>query len=795
MHNIINKTKGMFILSSMVVAVVMASMTSVSLANVMEFNEVNLPTKYIVKFKDTPPTPMRMSRSLQPVPQSHKSLLEEAKAREIESLGDPSMFSIEMDKQQVSKLQENRQVEYVEVDPPRYLLSETIPWGYTAVNAQLLSDENTGNRTICIIDSGYDVTHHDLSGNRVSGSDDSGTGSWKSPGTGNAHGTHVAGTIAAITNGEGVKGIMSNQNVNLHIVKVFNESGWGYSSSFVKAVQICADHGANVVNMSLGGSISSRTERDVLQSLYDDGVLLIAASGNGGNAMHSYPASYDAVMSIAAVDNKSHHAAFSQATDQVDVSAPGMAILSTVTMGEGVLADIRSSDGHYFERGVVPHNRKVLRVPENPLDPYKSDPVSGSVTAPLALCDVSSGSYDCGDMSEKICLVERIENQASGFRPEINPVKACYQAGAKAAIVFSNQDLPGLQNPFVLDEDDMYHLVSVTVDRQLGLELVEKITETVTVKTTMGENYQYYNGTSMAAPYVAGVAGLVWSYHPKCTAQQVRRALTITATDLDSQGRDNRTGYGLVNAQAAKAYLDIGCNGPDAGNKVLDNGVAKQELFGESKSSNVYTFDVPDSATKATFELSGGIGDVDIYVRFNGIPTKSAHDCSSKEEGTSEACALDVTKAGTYQVLIYGYKAYQGVTLLATHNGQDSTDTAPTYYSNEDVLDIPDQSEVGVSSKIDVERAGDAGLVSIEVDISHGYIGDLQLTLESPSGQEVVLHSKTGGALEAIKETYQKDFTGSDSQGSWKLKAVDNSSWHTGKINRWAISFDTLPSE
>ena len=107
--------------------------------------------------------------------------------------------------------------------------------------------------------------------------------------------------------------------------------------------------------MSLGGSIASRTERDVLQSLYDDGVLLIAASGNGGNTAHSYPASYDSVMSIAAVDNQNHHASFSQATDQVDISAPGVAILSTVTMGEGVLADIRSSDGHYFERGVVPH--------------------------------------------------------------------------------------------------------------------------------------------------------------------------------------------------------------------------------------------------------------------------------------------------------------------------------------------------------------------------------------------------------------------------------------------------------
>ena len=793
MHNMINKNKGMCFLSSMTVA--MAGFTFNAAAEVAELNQANLPTKYIVKFKENPPSPMRMALSPRAATQSNQAVLEQASAREIETLSGSSMFSVEMDQQQVAKLAKHKQVDYVEVDPPRYLLSETIPWGYTAVNAQVLSDENAGNRTICIIDSGYDMTHHDLSGNRVSGTDDSGTGSWKYPGTGNAHGTHVAGIIAAMANGEGVKGILPNQNVNLHIVKVFNESGWGYSSSFVKAVQTCADNGANVVNMSLGGSIASRTERDVLQSLYDDGVLLIAASGNGGNTAHSYPASYDSVMSIAAVDNQNHHAAFSQATDQVDISAPGVAILSTVTMGEGVLADIRSSDGHYFERGVVPHNRKVHRVPANPLDPYRPDPIEGSVSAPLALCDVSSGSYDCGDMSDKICLTERIVNQSPDERPEIEPVKACYQAGAKAAIVFSNKALSGLQNPFLLDDDDEYRLVSVTVDRQLGLELAEKVGENVTLKVTTGEDYQYYNGTSMAAPHVSGIAGLVWSYHPQCTAQQVRRALTITATDLEAQGRDNLTGYGLVNAQAAKAYLDIGCNGPDAGDKVLVNGVAKQELFGESKSSEIYTFDVPENATEVTFELSGGTGDVDMYVRRSGIPTKSSNDCKSIEEGNNEACSLDVREAGTYQVLIYGYKAYQGVTLLATHNGQDSTDTAPAYYSNEDVIDIPDQSEAGVSSEIDVERAGDAGLVSIEVDISHGYIGDLQLTLESPSGQEVVLHSKTGGALEAIKETYQKDFTGSDSQGIWKLKAVDNSSWHTGQINRWAISFDTLPSE
>ena len=63
--------------------------------------------------------------------QSNQAVLEQASAREIETLSGSSMFSVEMDQQQVAKLEKHKQVDYVEVDPPRYLLSETIPWGYT----------------------------------------------------------------------------------------------------------------------------------------------------------------------------------------------------------------------------------------------------------------------------------------------------------------------------------------------------------------------------------------------------------------------------------------------------------------------------------------------------------------------------------------------------------------------------------------------------------------------------------------------------------------------------------------
>ena len=676
MHYTTTKKQGLLSLSALAVALT-TSLSAYS-APPMGFDESKLPKKYIVKFSEDEAGGSSMQGNAFWGPRiAQESVLKQVKARKVEKLGNRAIYSVEIDADELTQLRNRSDVEYVEVDPPRYLLSETTPWGYNAVNAQQLDDFNAGNRTVCIIDSGYDLSHNDLSGNRVAGTNDSGTGSWSDPGNNNAHGTHVAGTIAAIANTEGVKGVMPNQNVNLHIVKVFNESGWGYSSGLVKAIQTCADNGANVVNMSLGGSQSSRTEQNALQDIYDQGVLLIAAAGNDGNTAHSYPASYDSVMSIAAVDNQNDHAAFSQATDQVEVAGPGVAILSTVTVGEGKLSDITLNGVSQFDRGIVPHNRLI-----NNGTSYVPDPVAGAVTATLESCGVSGGNFNCGDMSGKICLAERIGNQSSGNYPEVDAVQACYNAGASAAIVYSNTELPGLQNPFLVDQNNAYRMVSVTVDRAFGQELLNYVGQEITVSTTTGEDYEYYNGTSMATPHVTGVAGLVWSYHPTCTAAQVRNALVQTATDIDVAGRDNRTGHGLVNAEAAKQFLDAGCNGTDGGGSA---------------------------------------------------------------SGSS--------------------------------------------YSNTDPVAIPDNKASGAISALDVDRSGDSGTVSIDVDISHTYIGDLRVTLTSPTGGQVVLHDNTGGSANDIKTTFQADFSGFESQGSWELKAVDSARRDTGTINSWTLTF------
>jgi len=150
----------------------------------------------------------------------------------------------------------------VSIDAPRYALStstpsappymtgQQTPYGIKLVQADLVPnlDANAANRKLCIIDSGYDNSHEDLAGNDVTGEFDSGTGWWYTDE--NSHGTHVAGTIAAINNsGVGVVGVNPNKKLKLHIVKVFGADGWAYSSTLSNAAKKCQAAGANIISM------------------------------------------------------------------------------------------------------------------------------------------------------------------------------------------------------------------------------------------------------------------------------------------------------------------------------------------------------------------------------------------------------------------------------------------------------------------------------------------------------------------------------------------------------------------
>ena len=118
-----------------------------------------------------------------------------------------------------------------------------------------------------------------------------------------------------------------------YIVRVFDDDrkfydfadGTTYSTDLIAAATICKEWGADIINVSLGGSNYDEIEEKFFSDLfYESGILTVAASGNGGNTQHVYPAAYDGVLSVGAVDESLTLAKFSSwDSSTTDVLAPG----------------------------------------------------------------------------------------------------------------------------------------------------------------------------------------------------------------------------------------------------------------------------------------------------------------------------------------------------------------------------------------------------------------------------------------------------------------------------------------
>ena len=192
--------------------------------------------------------------------------------------------------------------------------------------------------TVGVVDTGIDLGHEDLAGRAITDclSALGGTGQL-GPGCpdDNDHGTHAAGTIAAIPgNGRGVAGAAPGARVLM--CKALGRDGSGFISDVVACMNdIVARRSAlniRVLSMSIGGGPSSTLEAAV-NDAWNKGVLVVAAAGNDAGATTTYPAGYANAVSVGATDRTDAHASFSNQNPDVELSAPGVAIVSTVPGG------------------------------------------------------------------------------------------------------------------------------------------------------------------------------------------------------------------------------------------------------------------------------------------------------------------------------------------------------------------------------------------------------------------------------------------------------------------------------
>lgn len=390
---------------------------------------------------------------------------------------------------------------------------------------------------VCIIDSGLDLNHPELRDAVVAKRDflDGDDAPWDGqPGAwGSGHGTHVAGIIAARV-GQGTVSDTGRDLVGvapeaeLVIARVLDIYGSTQMSYVLEALEWCSSQGAKVASLSLGGGFASRTTVQAFKAAHDGGMLVVAASGNDGSMVVSYPASDPSVVAVGAVDAlHMQRARFSTGGEQLSLVAPGVDVLSTFPQGRGSMAAVTVES-----REMRPVARSLLYSPTD---------------------DWSGELVDCGGAETTQSCVG---STCSGFIAYVRPghvrvdramVNVMMQ-GAKA-VIFANEDMEGGTPILSLPQRGTW-VPAVTVSEGGGTLLKSLFDYPVTVHVNKAD-YAYMSGTSMAAPHVSAVAALLFSAHPSATPDQVKDALLNTAKDLGPQDFDASYGHGLVQAKKA----------------------------------------------------------------------------------------------------------------------------------------------------------------------------------------------------------------------------------------------------
>lgn len=491
--------------------------------------------------------------------------------RNVEPFDIVDAYRTDLTDAEANALSKSPEVRYIEEDAPRHALgvprhvagnelrdlnAQTIPWGVRAVNAPSVWPVTRGaSINVAVLDTGIDVKHPDLQA-AYAGGFNTYSGETAVPIDDEGHGTHVAGTIAATDNNIGVVGVAPG--VHLWAVRVLksngNGSASGNASNIIAGIQWVVRQkqslgGDWIISMSLGQCSSPLiTEASAVNSAINAGILIIAAAGNhvvdqpnvcssstDNSYAVSYPAAYPGVIAVAAVDSKLNVGDFSNFGPQVAIAGPGVDVLSTVPLGTGSISSVTNSSG------------TVLL----------SEPLVGSPRGTLSdvfvNCGLGKAASDFpASVNGHIALIQR------GDISFATKVKNAQSAGAAAVIIYNKDDSDISGFTLTADSADAGHVwpLSVAVSLEDGQALLAH-PGTVTIFNS-ADDYDSFDGTSMATPHVTAAAALAWSVAPNVTADTVKQALFSTAHDLGDPGVDNYYGHGLVDALAAAKLLNPG---------------------------------------------------------------------------------------------------------------------------------------------------------------------------------------------------------------------------------------------
>ena len=218
-----------------------------------------------------------------------------------------------------------------------------VPRGVELIQAPDVWTKSKGKGiTVAILDTGCDVTHPDLK-NRIIGGRNFTHDDQANPEMFidyNGHGTHVAGTIAAEKNDVGVAGVAPE--ADLLILKVLDKQGSGQYDWIINGINYAVEQGVDIISMSLGGSEDVPELHQAIQQAIAKQILVVCAAGNDGDGDDTtdemgYPACYNEVISVGAIDLDRRSSPFTNSNNEVDLVAPGEEILSTYLNGKYAL--------------------------------------------------------------------------------------------------------------------------------------------------------------------------------------------------------------------------------------------------------------------------------------------------------------------------------------------------------------------------------------------------------------------------------------------------------------------------
>lgn len=467
-------------------------------------------------------------------------------------------FAAELDRRQLAALAASPEVRWIEpvigrhaFDVERHAsgVADTVfdltvdaggtqftPWGLPSMRVpESWLARRGGVVNVVVIDSGIDRNHEDLrdvyaGGFSVFSGDEF-------PVDEAAHGTHVAGTIGALDNSVGVVGIVPG--VRLWAAKVLDAEGRGTNEGIIRALDWTLARkqesgGRWVVNLSLGSATASAAEREAVIRLIDEGIIVVAATGNGNSAgigtRVAYPAAYPGVIAVGAVDSQSAVAVFSNRGVEIDFVAPGVAVPSTVPPGFALLSSVA------WRGQTIESNTITLSV-------------LGEASGPFVFCGIGRPEEFPSSVAGKIALIRRGELT---FREKTTNAHA---AGAAAVIIFNNIDEPVSALNWTLNTSAPAMLV-MGISRATGEAMIAGGGNVSVALSDIG--YGANTGTSMASPHVAGAIALLWSIAPEATPAQIYTALTTTARDVGAAGFDEVAGHGVPNVHDAARQLAPG---------------------------------------------------------------------------------------------------------------------------------------------------------------------------------------------------------------------------------------------